>query len=126
MHKKKTLKLDQNMFWNSDIVRFILVCLFVGITGIFVYLFFTDELKYIGHETTSIRAKIISERRYHVGHGLYVQTGKCDFVYEQKKYTVRFKTKNYRAIGNKKEFEIGDIITLKISKKNPTITKFLY
>ncbi|SED06584.1 hypothetical protein SAMN04489761_4159 [Tenacibaculum sp. MAR_2009_124] len=122
IHRKKAFTLNQNS--HSDTISVIQVCLFIGILGTFIYLFFTDELKYIRHESTSIRAKIVSERRFHVGHRLYVQTGKCDFVYEQKKYIVRFKTKNYRAIGYKKEFEIGDIITLKISTKNPSITKF--
>jgi hypothetical protein len=108
-----------------NILIFISVIFFLTITSFLIYSFWTGELKFIGKETTYVKAKIIEERRTHLGEGIYLQVGKCEFSFSQKRYITKFRTKELKRIYSRKEFQIGDSILLKISVENPNISKFI-
>lgn len=125
MKLRESLKRELESERKKDLLR-LLLAFVLSVSVLYLgYKLWKDELKFIGRETTLIEAEVISEKRKHIGHGWYVQTGKCKFTYQSKNYTINFETKDWRKIYDRKEFEVGDSIILKIATTNPNISKFI-
>lgn len=117
--KEKRVEKRRNTF------IYFLALIILSISSFLIYYSWIDELKFIGTDIKLIKAKIIDEKRTHVGEGLYIQLGTCEYIFNQKKYTSQFKTSEFKNVYNPKEFKAGDTITIKISVKNPEKSKFI-
>ncbi len=133
-HERKIETIKKNRFdnWKTqyeikrknerfEFLKPIALTLFIfSIISGMIYLIYSEEYKFIAHETQMVNAIIFETGRSHIGRGVHVQKIKYSYNFKHKTY------KDYKIlIRNTKEKRIGDSLRLKISKLKPKRNKII-
>lgn len=101
-------------------IAVLLTVLIVGLAVSFFYLWFNEELQFIGQETDQIIATVTEIKLKHQYNGTLYQLVKYEFDYQGNHYIGYFK--GIRTTGKHK---IGDLIKVKFSMDEPSRSKRL-
>lgn len=108
------LKIDKR----NQIVASIAAVIAVGLLSWFFYLYSTDELKFIGHNTDYTQATVKEIELKYGYRGHIYQLVKYEFVYENEDYSGYFR--GTKVTG--RHF-LGDIVKIKFAMDDPTVSK---
>jgi hypothetical protein len=105
------------MIFNKRVFYTIIVFIALLFTS---YLWYVDELQFIGQKTQLTKAQITKTRFHHIGRGYYMQTVNYEFEYNNKKYTGEFEVG--KIMGKR---DVGEHIQIKFSTYNPNHSKLI-
>jgi hypothetical protein len=107
---QKAHKRERLVFLSKILITFLIVASF---TFLFYY-WYVGELQFISHSTEYTQAEVIDIKLIHLGKGYYMQDVIYEFGYKGTKYEGSFRAG--KATGRQ---EIGNIIKIKFSKRDP-------
>lgn len=102
------------------VLRTIGALIIVGLVGLFVYAFYTEELRFLGHSTDNTKA-IVTKVDWQRVSGGYIQLVTYEFEWEGKKYSGHFKGTEFTG-----KHSVNDLVNVKFSLENPAISKRVY
>lgn len=105
------------MIFDRRAIYTIIIALILIIVG---YLWYTDELQFIGQNTHLTKAKVTETSLHHIGKGYYMQTVQYEFEFDKKKYHSEFEVG--KILGKQKP---DDFIQIKFSTYNPNRSKVI-
>jgi hypothetical protein len=105
------------MIFNKRALYTIIVFIILLLIG---YLWYVDELQFIGQKTQLTKAQITKTRFHHIGRGYYMQNVVYEFTYKNKKYIGEFEAGKIMGKRN-----IGEYVQIKFSTYNPDHSKLI-
>jgi hypothetical protein len=114
-------KIDFDLKRKADnrerISRFLVALFVIAITGILFFLWYNDELRFLGRETDYTIATVVETKKIAVKGG-YILLVKYEFEYDKLKHSGSFKAG--KPIG---KYYVGDRLKVKFVTKSPNVSK---